>query len=198
MVDLSTLFPPHADLQLDHAFYINDRGEIAARGTFSNGDTHSLLLIPCDENHPDVEGCDYDTIDAETAAAHVSSALANQPPTELAPRNRMRGMNRFRGIQHAQGLRSQAPDRKQAPLANSNGDWMADHTLAPLYGHHPGYCGTNSSGLTGLCAAYSYTNACAVGRSTACPRGQKAKKPAYYRCSLMQKIFVDLGTSCAF
>ena len=32
MVELSTLFTPHSDLQLDHAFYINDRGEIAARG----------------------------------------------------------------------------------------------------------------------------------------------------------------------
>jgi probable HAF family extracellular repeat protein len=66
MVDLSTLISPNPDLQLDHVFQINARGEITARGTFSNGDTHAFVLIPCDEKHPDVSGCDYGLVDAST------------------------------------------------------------------------------------------------------------------------------------
>ena len=41
------------------AIFINDRGEIAARGKLANGDEHAIVLFPCDENHPDIEGCDY-------------------------------------------------------------------------------------------------------------------------------------------
>lgn len=74
MVDLSTLIPPNPDLQLDHAFYINDRGEIAARGVFFNGDIRSLVLIPCDENHPGVAGCDYSMVDAATLQQSATAA----------------------------------------------------------------------------------------------------------------------------
>jgi len=86
MVDLGTLVPPITGMQLDHAFQINDRGEIAARGTFSNGDTHSLVLIPCDEHHAEVEGCDFSEIevaDAETAAStmqHPAPAQKSESP----------------------------------------------------------------------------------------------------------------------
>jgi hypothetical protein len=198
MVDLNTLIPSNRDLQLTRALYINDRGEIAAQGNFSNGDIHAFVLIPCDENHPGVAGCDYDLIDAATAAAGVSPAPTNQRPTGSTPGTRMRGMfNRFRGVRQTPGLRTQVRDAKQAVLGTSNDDWVSDHMLAPAYAHR-GYCGTNSSGLTGYCAAYSYLNYCSVGRSTACPRGQKPKQPGYYQCSLMQKDYVDLATSCAF
>jgi hypothetical protein len=44
---------------LIEAIFINDRGEIAALGKLANGDEHAIVLFPCDENHPDIEGCDY-------------------------------------------------------------------------------------------------------------------------------------------
>jgi len=68
MIDLNTLIPPSSDMELASAASINDRGEIDGDGVLSNGDTHAFLLIPCDEEHPNVEGCDYRLVDeAETA-----------------------------------------------------------------------------------------------------------------------------------
>src|SRR5260370_8199527 len=84
MADLSTLIPPHPDLQLDHAFQINERGEITTRGVFSNGDIHSFVLIPCDQNHPGVAGCDYSMVDAATLQPSAPPS-AQAPPTTNPP-----------------------------------------------------------------------------------------------------------------
>jgi len=65
MVDLNTLIPAGSSLQLTYAVAINDRGEIAGFGVApgvppENHETegHAYILIPCDENHPNLEGCD--------------------------------------------------------------------------------------------------------------------------------------------
>jgi probable HAF family extracellular repeat protein len=59
IVDLATLVMPGSAVTLIEAIFINDRGEIAARGKLVNGDEHAIVLFPCDEDHADVEGCDY-------------------------------------------------------------------------------------------------------------------------------------------
>jgi probable HAF family extracellular repeat protein len=59
MVDLNTLIPPGSGIELATGASINDRGEIDARGVLPNGGTHAVILIPCDEDHADVEECDY-------------------------------------------------------------------------------------------------------------------------------------------
>jgi probable HAF family extracellular repeat protein len=59
IVDLSTLVVPGSAVTLIEAIFINDRGEIAARGKLANGDEHAIVLFPCDQDHADVEGCDY-------------------------------------------------------------------------------------------------------------------------------------------
>jgi probable HAF family extracellular repeat protein len=59
MIDLSTLVLPGSAVTLIQALVINDRGEIAAHGKLPNGDDHAVVLVPCDEDHRDVEGCDY-------------------------------------------------------------------------------------------------------------------------------------------
>jgi hypothetical protein len=41
------------------AYNINDRGEITGQGVLANGDSRVVLLVPCDENHAGIEGCDY-------------------------------------------------------------------------------------------------------------------------------------------
>ncbi len=90
-VALDTLIPPKLGLQLTDAVYINDSGEIAALGTISNGDIRAFVLIPCDENHPGIEGCDYSLVDAATAA-QVQPAQVIEPSASSQTIPSPRGM----------------------------------------------------------------------------------------------------------
>jgi probable HAF family extracellular repeat protein len=68
MVNLQSLVLPGSDLTLTEATFINDRGEVVGNAVVPNGDQHAFLLIPCDENHPGIESCDYRLVDVTTAA----------------------------------------------------------------------------------------------------------------------------------
>jgi probable HAF family extracellular repeat protein len=68
-IDLNTLIPSNSDMQLVVGASINERGEIAGVGVLPDEDLRAFLLIPCDENHLDVEGCDFAMVDATEAAA---------------------------------------------------------------------------------------------------------------------------------
>jgi hypothetical protein len=92
MIDLNTLVSSNSGIQLYEALQINDSGEIAA-----NGNNHAVLLIPCDENHSGVEGCDYSLADSSALAkmdpvhaAQPSSALTDNSPMPIGLRNRLR------------------------------------------------------------------------------------------------------------
>src|ERR1019366_1434379 len=98
MVDLQTLIPPGSRVTVLYATDINDRGEIVASGVLSNGDGRSVVLIPCDENHPGVEGCDYSLMDA--AAAAKSPAPRHVPSgTQRLPQWRRSNRYHFPGLQ---------------------------------------------------------------------------------------------------
>ena len=77
MLDLNVLVPPSSDLTLADVEKINDRGEMFGNAALPNGDARAFLLIPCDENHPSVEGCDYSLLDP-SAATSVRPGL--RPP----------------------------------------------------------------------------------------------------------------------
>jgi len=82
IVDLNNLIPPGSSLHLSQAININDRAEISGLGMLANGDQHAFLLIPCDENHPNIEDCDYSHVEANaTANADTRMAGANLPAT---------------------------------------------------------------------------------------------------------------------
>jgi probable HAF family extracellular repeat protein len=76
IVDLQSLILPGSDLTVHENLSINERGEIVANGLLPNGaGIRAILLIPCDENHPDVEGCDYDVMDASTSASGANTGV---------------------------------------------------------------------------------------------------------------------------
>ena len=78
MIDLNAFVPPGSGVQLAEGFAINDRGEIggldlppSCTGVSVGNDAqcgHGYVLIPCDEEHPNIEGCDYDPLDPAPAA----------------------------------------------------------------------------------------------------------------------------------
>jgi uncharacterized membrane protein len=98
-LDLSTVVP--SSITVGEVNQINDRGEIVAQGTDANGNHSAFLLIPCDESHPGVEGCDYSMVTAHTA--RQNAALRYVPNTMLHS-FRFRMSNRF----SARGLPSQS------------------------------------------------------------------------------------------
>jgi hypothetical protein len=101
--DLNNLIQSGSPLYLQYVETINDRGEIAGQGADSSGNEHAFLLIPCDKNHPGVEGCDYTLADASTATqpgtpASRSSSLwganhgaCRSPPKHVQQRSELQG-----------------------------------------------------------------------------------------------------------
>jgi probable HAF family extracellular repeat protein len=84
MFDLNTLIPANSDLLLDNTFAINDRGEIAGFGLPSGCtlDTlcgHAFVLIPCEKEHSNDEGCESE--DATAPAIQGNPATTNKIAT---------------------------------------------------------------------------------------------------------------------
>jgi hypothetical protein len=68
--------------------FINDRGEIAGDGILPNGDNHGILLVPCDEDHRDIEGCNFETVE-QIATAGLNSAQVAQAPSAIVSEARV-------------------------------------------------------------------------------------------------------------
>ena len=98
IIDLNTLIPSGSALHLQFTYTINDRGEIAGEGVDGNGNQHAFLLIPCDENHSDVEGCNYNPVDAVTEPQAQSAQVSQVPDTSLVKLSPAQMMTRFRSL----------------------------------------------------------------------------------------------------
>jgi probable HAF family extracellular repeat protein len=96
LVDLNTVIQPGTGYQLTNAFNINDRGEILAKAAplgFTPNDGadlgHLALLIPCDDDHPNVKGCDHSMVDSAKGQTGVKAAPyppVNQQTTDSSHR----------------------------------------------------------------------------------------------------------------
>jgi probable HAF family extracellular repeat protein len=105
MVDLNSLIPVGSSLQLTFAVAINDRGEIAGFGVpvgcapqDVDSCGHAYVLIPCDENHPGAEDCDYSIVAASIVSK--SGATRDLPgSTQRPPQSRRTSRYQMHGLQ---------------------------------------------------------------------------------------------------
>jgi probable HAF family extracellular repeat protein len=106
MVDLNALVPANSPF-LFAASSIDDRGAIVALGALPDGATHAMLLIPCDKNHADMEGCDYSLVDAapQSNPASVVQRLSIPPKPAMIGRGMMWPL----GVGRVPGLRTLGP-----------------------------------------------------------------------------------------
>ena len=108
--DLNTLVAPGSGVTFLNPFNINDRGEIAGFGVLTNGDTRAVLLIPCDENHPRLEGCDYDPVESVTEAPVRSAQITPAPAAAVTARlSHAQMMNRFQSLAAGRNRRFASP-----------------------------------------------------------------------------------------
>jgi probable HAF family extracellular repeat protein len=200
IVDLNSLIPPNSPLYLIYAYTINERGEIAVNGLDANGVEQAALLIPCDENHLGLEGCDYSLVNAmvtaEAAPAPVAAPMPSVPPTRRRP-SQLRG-TLPRGLPHASPQAAlSAGDAHASSITDGNrqADFLSDSQLSPIHGR--GYCLVGKDELTGYCHAGTPW-VCWSGRSSACPVGDKALKPEKGGCGLAGSVIIDADRACSF
>jgi len=96
IVDVNTLVVGGSDVTALNAFDINDRGEIAGYGVLPNGDERAVLLVPCDGNHPSLQGCDYSMAEASNTSAAASAKPARFSKANMMMRIRARMADRYR------------------------------------------------------------------------------------------------------
>ena len=109
IVDLNALIPPGSSLHLGQTYTINDRGEIAGSGADSSDNDHAFLLIPCDEKHPGVVGCDYDPVEVVTEAEVRPVQTTRPPAASPAKLSRTEMMTRFRFLRAGRNRRYGMP-----------------------------------------------------------------------------------------
>jgi probable HAF family extracellular repeat protein len=105
ITDLNAFVSTASGVQLTDALSINESGEIAAQGVLANGDVHAFVLIPCEMDNSDSEGCrDADVATqsgdenhvALSAQAPATAAQPNLSPSEMKDRIRALLTNRNR------------------------------------------------------------------------------------------------------
>jgi probable HAF family extracellular repeat protein len=201
MFDLNALIPPGSALHLQFVQNINDRGEIAGMGVDGSGNTHAFLLIPCDEHHPGVAGCDYSPVDA-AAATRESPASVIQKPTTTAPRT---------PALYGLANRSLRPFGRRSLIFNpgqmetKDGSFSiaenggSPENLAPEF-WWDGRCAVGSNGdLTGYCDTASGRMCRVTHDPTDCRPGRPAKRPEWVQSFCLPPPppwRIDASTTC--
>jgi probable HAF family extracellular repeat protein len=119
LFDLNSLVPPASALYLKLTYAINDSGEIAGTGVDASGNEHAFLAIPCDKQHPGIEGCDYSLVDATVAK---QSPAPRYVPSGTQPQSRRTNRRHLPGLVGATiGTASAGPDVLPSSCTGGNG-----------------------------------------------------------------------------
>ena len=110
--DLGALIVPGSDITLGEFSTLNDRGEMAGFGTLPNGDLHAVLLIPCDAEHENVEGCDYKLVDAADVSSKPTAFTQPTPSTASGVANPITQNEAMRANGNKPQRRIDGPDHK--------------------------------------------------------------------------------------
>jgi probable HAF family extracellular repeat protein len=79
MTNLNTLISPNSPWLLLEALGNNNRGQIVGFGLRTDtGEAHAFVATPCDDDHPDIEGCDYSMVEAAEVSSDTSAARVPQ------------------------------------------------------------------------------------------------------------------------
>lgn len=107
VVDLNSLISPDSGVQLRNATFINDRGEIAAVGSYPDGTHGPVLLIPCEK------GQDCQNVGQHSHPnSHQSEIRGTAARDSLLNRS---GAPWMRGLHGTQLLNRPFDFRKQSP-----------------------------------------------------------------------------------
>lgn len=194
--DLNALIPPGSPLYLEQVETINDRGEIAGTGVDASGNGHAFLLIPCDENHPQLKGCDYSLVNATAATTPARVAPSVPSVRPQLPSLLQRPVHR--GPLHSATQAAPDPSQGSATIAAEPQAGFLRDSLSPVL-HGRGYClVTGADELNGYCHAGTPW-VCWAGHSSSCPTGAKALKPVRTGCGLNNNALItDAGRPCSF
>jgi probable HAF family extracellular repeat protein len=94
IIDLNDFVPPNSDLRVTDGETINDRGEIAGSGLLPNGDFHAVVLIPCDADHGESDGCQ------DVNPSSNKSSLSQTKTHVLSNRQQFDAREIIRGLIH--------------------------------------------------------------------------------------------------
>ena len=76
VIDLNDFVPPGSDLVVTDGETINDRGEIAGSGMLPNGNFHAVVLVPCDTEHGEGEGCQDSSLELKAPQPRRAQTFA--------------------------------------------------------------------------------------------------------------------------
>ena len=117
-VDLNSLVTSASGAYLNVGIWMNSRGEIVAGGIPPGCDnletcSHTYVLIPCDENHRGIEGCDYSLVTAANARPVPPPQMNRRStPASDAPLSPAETITRLRSMMTRSNRRFGIPPRQ--------------------------------------------------------------------------------------